>query len=120
MKKIVILVVLICICSSGLFAQDFWGFGNKTSSIIMDAGFIVVGGFLAAVPLFSPDMSAPPYNICLYLAGGGFALTGIIGLIYDLATSDSDYYAMIKNPIFEHVALNVSYKTVYVGGIWRF
>ena len=60
-------------------------------------------------------MSEPPYNYILYGFGGGIALFGIIGLIYDLATSDSDYYAMRKNPILEHVAFSTTGNQTYIG-----
>jgi len=114
MKKFIILAVLICIGGSGLFAQDFWGYGNKTSSIIMDIGCIVIGGGLVAVPIIDPFVTEE-YNYYLYGFGGGIALMGIIGLIYDLATSDSDYYAMRKKPILEHVAFSTTGNQTYIG-----
>jgi hypothetical protein len=119
-KKIIVLAVLISFGSSSLFAEDFWGFDmGKTGSYIMDVACIVVGGGLAAVPFFVSDMNQVPYNITLWVTGGSIALIGFIGLIYDLVTPDSDYYAMEKNPILEHVALNIAPKRVFVGGIWR-
>ncbi|MDR1840253.1 MAG: hypothetical protein LBQ93_11810 [Treponema sp.] len=114
-KKIIILVVLISLGGSGLFAQI-----SKGASIGVDIACIVVGGGMAAVPLFVSDLNEPPYNFIMYGLGGGIVLVGIISLIYDISTSSSNYYAMEKSPILEHVALNVSRKTVYVGGIWRF
>ena len=120
-KKIIILAVLISLGSSGLFAQkNFWGFDSKGASFAMDIVCIVLGGGAAAVPLFDAEMSEPPYNYCLYGFGGTIALIGVIGLIYDAATPDSDYYAMEKNPILEHAVLNVAPKRLFVGGIWRF
>jgi len=115
MKKVVILVVLISLGGSGLFAQDnFWGFDSRGGSIAMDICSIVIGGGLASVPLFDP-FSEPIYNYTLYVVGGTYALFGVIGLIYDLATSDSDYYAMKKNPILEHVAFSTTGNQTYIG-----
>ena len=116
MKKFIILAVLICIGGSGLFAQNnFWGYDSNGASIAMDISCIVIGGGLAAVPLFSIGMSEPPYNYILYGFGGGIALFGVIGLIYDLAISDSNHYAMRKNPMLEHVAFSTTGNQTYIG-----
>jgi hypothetical protein len=118
-KKIAILLLLVFLSCNALWADNFWGFDSKGASIAMDIITIAVGGGMAAVPSFVSGLNESPYNYIMYGVGGGFALIGLIGLIYDCTTSDSNYYAM-ANPILEHVVLNVSRKTVYVGGTWRF
>ena len=117
-KRIIILAVLISFGSSSLFAKDFWGFDNKGASYFVDVTFLALGGGSLTWILIDP-FETEEYNYYWYGFGGASALLGLIGLFYDLATPDSDYYTMEKNPILEHVALNVAPKRVFVGGIWR-
>ena len=119
-KKIIVLAILISFGSSSLFAEDFWGFDNKTGSYIMDALCVVVGGGLAAVPLFDSNLNEVPYNITLWVTGGSIALLGFIGLIYDLVTPDSDYYAMFKNPLPDVVSITSDGKSTFIGAKFSF
>jgi len=120
-KKIIILIVLICFCCTGLFANDFWGFGHKTPSFIMDTGMAVIGLGLILVPVFAP-FDTKEYNYIMWGTGGGFALIGIIGLIYDAVTDDSDYYAKAidENPILRIVSITTNGKSSFIGARFSF
>ncbi|MDR2478528.1 MAG: hypothetical protein LBD48_04360 [Treponema sp.] len=122
MKRLVAVLLITLLAGSGsLWAADFWGFGNKGYSTIMNVSCIGIGGVLAAVPLFDEDMGKEPYKYYLWGAGGGFALLGLIGLLYD-ATSGGDSYAQAveDNPILKHVSLGTTGEQTYVGVRFRF
>lgn len=70
---------------------------------------------MAAVPLFDSDLNKAPYNITLWATGGGIALVGLIGLLYDAFTSDSNYYSMFKSPLPDVVAITTDGKRTFIG-----
>jgi hypothetical protein len=121
-KKIIILIVLICFCCTGIFAEDFWGFGSRGASFFMDTVTIAIGLGLALVPVFDSDLAEPPYSTILYLTGGGFALIGLIGLIYDAVVDDSDYYAKAikETPILKVVSVTSNGKSTFLGARFSF
>ena len=53
---------------------------------------------MVVVPLFVSDLNEPPYNFIIYGLGGGIALVGLISLIHDISTNNSNYYVMEKLP----------------------
>jgi hypothetical protein len=119
-KKIIVLAVLISFGSSSLFAKDFWGFGSKGASYAADVLWLVVGGGLASVPLFDSGLNEWPYNVTLWATGGSIALVGLIGLFYDLATPDSDNYAMFKNPLPDVISITSDGKSTFIGAKFSF
>ena len=121
-KKAIILIVLICFCCTGLFAEDFWGFGSRGASFFMDGLSIAAGLVLVLVPVFDSDLAEPPYSTMLYLAGGGYALIGLIGLIYDAVVDDSDYYAKAieENPILKVVSITTNGRSTFLGARFSF
>lgn len=120
-KKIIILIVLICFCCTGIFAEDFWGFGHKTPSFIMDGFMIAIGGGLALWTMLDP-YDTPEYNYLMYGIGGGLTLIGLIGLIYDAVVDDSDYYAKAieENPILKVVSVTTNGKSTFFGARFSF
>jgi len=115
-KKIIILIILICFCCTGIFAEDFWGFGSRGASFFMDGAMIAIGGGMALWTMLDP-FDTPEYNYIMYGVGGGFALIGLIGLIYDAVADDSDYYAKAidENPILRIVSITTNGKKTFVG-----
>jgi hypothetical protein len=119
-KKFIILVLLICFCCSGLFANDFWGFNNRPASFVMDFVCLGFGGTCIALPtiLDAQDTDAAYYA---YGAGGAFILIGFIGLLYDIVVDDSSYAKAIeKDPIFKHVSFGTNGKDSYLGAKFSF
>ena len=119
-KRIIILAILISFGCSSLFAKDYWGFGSKGASYAADALCLVLGGGLASIPLFSSYWNEPPYNITFWATGGTIALFGLIGLFYDLATPDSNYYTMFKNPLPDVVSITSDGKSTFIGAKFSF
>jgi hypothetical protein len=120
-KKMIILILLICFCCSGLFANDFWGFNNRTGSLIMDGLTMAVGLGWILIPSIDSDLNEPPYNTILYCLGGGFMIFGFIGLMYDIIVDDSGYAKAIEeDPILKHVSFGTNGKDSYLGARFSF
>jgi hypothetical protein len=121
MKKVIVLIVLICFCCSSLFANDFWGFGSKGASFFMDSVFLAIGTAFVLWPYLDPK-ETEIYNYVLYGVGGSFAVIGLIGLIYDTVSDDSDYYAKAvkENPILRIVSFGTNGKKTYIGAKFSF